>query len=352
MWDNFIGRQIQRCNRNLLVANLMLLVVIISYATIRTRYLAGLLFRATEISNRELATLHDSNSRSGLIVRVNGDRLFDTGVQSVEQTLDSSNQVQSTKISAEYKILTVGEKLLLIKADPAASGTTFTGMMVPIPASVNESVVAPTIQDEPQLQGMFIPAMLDATDYANEGWWALGIGIPILLLSGWNLIKWKKRAWDYSCHPIYKRLSCFGSVADIVQQIETARLANPASKMAGVELSGPWLFSKTAFGFTCFHLPDSVWLYEKVTKHSVNFIPTGKSYAALLYDRYGYSTVIPAKQKEVAALMTHIVQQCPWIIAGFSKELESLWASQKDAFIAAVDKRRNEIPKGAGASAG
>ncbi len=33
MWDNFIGQQIRRCNRNLLIANLVLLVAIIAYVS-------------------------------------------------------------------------------------------------------------------------------------------------------------------------------------------------------------------------------------------------------------------------------------------------------------------------------
>ena len=52
-------------------------------------------------------------------------------------------------------------------------------------------------------------------------------------------------------------------------------------------------------------VPDIVWVYKKVTQHSINFIPTGKSFAALLYDRYGYSTEIQASQKKIVVLMTH-----------------------------------------------
>jgi hypothetical protein len=50
--------------------------------------------------------------------------------------------------------------------------------------------------------------------------------------------------------------------------------------------------------------------------------------------------------------MTHIIQQCPWIVAGFSKDLENLWKSQRREFVAAVDERRKEFSKAAAASAG
>ncbi len=126
----------------------------------------------------------------------------------------------------------------------------------------------------------------------------------------------------------------------------------PAEEIAGVRLYGPWLFKKSFFGLAFFRIPDLVWVYQKVTKHSVNFIPTGKSFAALLRDRHGYSTEIQAGREKVESLIKHIVEQSPWIVAGFSKDLENLWRSQKGAFIAAVDERRKEAPKAAAASAG
>jgi hypothetical protein len=189
-------------------------------------------------------------------------------------------------------------------------------------------------------------------DYVGDWWWALAIDVPLLLLATWNLSKWKKRAWDYTCHPICKRLARFGTLEQVIQEIEAAILMNPVEKIAGVRLFGPWLFKPRFFGLTCFHVPDIVWVYKKVTQHSVNFIPTGKSFAALLYDRYGYSTEIQASEKKIVVLMTHIIKHCPWTIAGFSKDLEKLWTSRKGAFVAAVDERRKEAPKAAAASTG
>jgi hypothetical protein len=84
----------------------------------------------------------------------------------------------------------------------------------------------------------------------------------------------------------------------------------------------------------------------------VNFIPVGQSSEAVLYDRYGFSSTTQARKRKVESLMTHIIQQCPWIVAGFSKDLENLWKSQRREFVAAVDERRKEFSKAAAASAG
>jgi len=141
-------------------------------------------------------------------------------------------------------------------------------------------------------------------------------------------------------------------VEQVIQQIEAAILMNPVEKIAGVRLFGPWLFKPSILGLTCFYVPDLVWVYRKVTTHSVNFIPVGQSSEALLYDRYGFSSTTQARKKKVELLMTHITQQSPWIVAGFSKDLEKLWKSRKGEFVAAVDERRKQAPKAAAASAG
>jgi len=189
-------------------------------------------------------------------------------------------------------------------------------------------------------------------DYSEGGWSSLLITIPMLLIAGWNLSNWKKRVQDYTRHPICKRLASFGTLEQLIQEIETTILTNPEEKIAGVKVVGPWLFKSTVFGLTCFHVKDIVWVYQKVTSHSVNLIPTGKSFAALLLDRHGYSAEILAGKDKVEALMAHICQQSPWIVAGFSKDLEKMWKSKKAEFIAAVDERRKDFAKATAASAG
>jgi Family of unknown function (DUF6709) len=189
-------------------------------------------------------------------------------------------------------------------------------------------------------------------DYKEEGWTSLYVSVPLFLLAAWNFVKWKNRTQDFACHPICKHLSRFGTVEDVVQQIETTVRSCSVLHTAGAMAFGTWLFKKTAFGLRCFRIPDLVWLYKKVTKHSVNFIPTRTSFAALLCDRYGDSLELQAEEKQVEALMTTICQQSPWIVAGFSNDLEKLWKSQRASFVAVVDERRKEFSKAAAAGCG
>ena len=73
-------------------------------------------------------------------------------------------------------------------------------------------------------------------DYVGDWWWALAIDVPLLLLATWNLSKWKKRAWDYTCHPICKRLARFGTLEQVIQEIEAAILMNPVGRPLRITL--------------------------------------------------------------------------------------------------------------------
>ena len=196
-------------------------------------------------------------------------------------------------------------------------------------------------------------------DHVNEV-----VSIPLLLLAVWNFTMWKKRTNDFSHHPICKRLARIGPMEQVVQQIETAMQTNSKDKPASAVLIdsnvfymsfmlfGPWLFKKKPFGLTCLYVPDVVWLYKKITSSSVNFIPTGKSFAVLLYDRYESSMEIQVSEQEATLLMKLICQQNPWAVAGFDKHSKRLWRRERRAFIAAVDERRKEAPKAAAAGTG
>lgn len=346
MWDNYIGRQIRRCNRNLLAVNLLLLAGLAVYAHANGRYLLNFFSGARVISPAELAAVRDPDELRQFFVRVEGEKSFDTGVQYLEQEIDNdTKQVKSSTVKAEYHVLGLGGKFLVVKTDPGDTGTVYKGALVRMPGDVYGSVVASAVHDEPRLKDMFLPVMLNANDYREEGWWTLGLGLPLLLLIGWNLSKWQKRATDFVNHPIYKRLQSFGQPEQVAQQMETETRMAPAEKIAGVKFSGPWLFRENFFGTDCFRLPELVWVYQKVTQHYTYFIPTGKSFAAVLNDRYGWSIEIRVKKKTLEAFLGRVMRDCPWAALGFSEELKRLWASRAGEFVAAVDERRKAYGK-------
>src|SRR5438034_340683 len=75
----------------------------------------------------------------------------------------------------------------------------------------------------------------------------------------------------------------------------------------GWVVTDQFLLRSTFFSFDVLRLSDLLWAYKKVTKHSVNFIPTGKTYDAVLAC-YGGSATVKGAEKTVDALLGFAAQ--------------------------------------------
>ncbi|HXG98201.1 MAG TPA: hypothetical protein VNJ06_13955 [Gemmatimonadales bacterium] len=81
--------------------------------------------------------------------------------------------------------------------------------------------------------------------------------------------------------------------------------------------------------------------HKKITRHSVNFIPTGKTYEAIVAC-YGGTATIPGKEKKVNELLTFVQQRAPWAIYGYSDQLAATFTKHRQDFVRSVEQRRQE----------
>ena len=86
---------------------------------------------------------------------------------------------------------------------------------------------------------------------------------------------------------------------------------------------------------------DVLWMYVNVTTQRVNFIPVGKTYQLKLGLRNGslITTNVSGEEEAREVIQTALAIQ-PGIVAGYSKELEQLFASNRERF--AMLKQKSE----------
>jgi len=109
----------------------------------------------------------------------------------------------------------------------------------------------------------------------------------------------------------------------------------------GWRLGDTYLIRSRFFSFDLLRLRDLIWGYKKVTKHSVNFIPTGKTYQAILHC-YGGNAAVPAKEARVNEVLQFAQQRAPWAVFGFSDQLAKIWSKEQVEFLKQVEVRRQE----------
>jgi len=346
MWAE---NEARRANRNLLVLNGAIAAIVILAIAGNLRYCVNFIRGCEPISSAELASLDSADQRWRNFVVVAGDHATKPGYRLVEKTTQYG-KVISTEVKAEYVFLQVGEKILLVKAPPGEARLSYSGQLVPTQESVQTGLLNHISAREPQLASQVLPFTLDAVDYRDTGYAFLFAGLPILGLAVWNCMRGLRRSSDLQTTPMWKSLSAFGNVYQLGPQIDLD-LRSGARKYGKINIGSRWMTQQKPFTTWVSPVDDLVWVYKKVTKHSVNFIPTGKTYAVVLVGRHKQRTESQMKEQVVNELLADLAQRTPWVIFGFDKNLSNTWQKNPESIIAAVDSRRQQFKPQAAAAA-
>ena len=333
VWEGFIGNQVRRANNRLLIANLCVLAFVAVLLGANWNYMNNW-FRGTAPTDpAQIAKLKSADELARNFVSFDVPEVFESGYQEVEQ--DDSGKVTSVK--ADFLVTWVGDRALVVKAKQGSKAKHLEGALVEVPGDV---ITGLRKELPPERQAVLLPFMLDTVDYRENGYWFLGLSLPLLALAVWNLAKWAQRTSDFTAHPIVKSLGGQQAVIQYGAQLDT-EMSGGGEKFGASTLTASWVVAPYYFGTHLARIEDLVWVYKKITRHSVNFIPTGKTYEAVLWSRNGKMTSVSGKEAQVDKLLGTIANRVPWVAAGFSAQLDAAWKKDRAGFVAAIDQRRS-----------
>jgi uncharacterized protein DUF6709 len=331
MWNNFVGDQIRRANRNLLLVNALMVVCAGGYFLFSANFYKAMLSSGQTVSAEALSHMPGDEHK---IIEVDSDMVMPSGYQLVETSGGSKT------VKADFLVMKTGDRLMLVKVAPGKKGPHFTGVLAPMPIDLTANLQ----RDLPKLQtrGAIMPVILDTVEYKDEIWLALILGV-MLLIGLWNLKKWMARAADPAESPIIQALQNRGGLM-AAQQIDS-EMSQSKSSVGKAIFTQSWVLVPYTFGMHVMHFDDVVWVYKKVIQRRVNFIPVGKSYAAVLHSTMGKTVEVMDKEAKVNELLTAITAKAPWAISGFTSEAEQLWKKNRDGMLQAVNARRSAMMK-------
>jgi len=289
MWNNVIGRQIRRCNRNLLVVNVCIIIIGIIWAYNARRYLYNCFLGPFPVTQAELVRPIDSTGMR-YFVSLDGLKPIETGLQDIETTVDKyTNAVKSKKVKATYFIAPVEDKLFLIKSPQEILSSSYQGALIPVTSDVRSWFQKELLDDKNRrFDDVFIPYLVDSSSFRSDAYIAFAIGVPVMLLAAYNSRKALARIRNMENSPIYRSLKRYDVPPETVaQMVDNEFKQEGVTVVKSLMLSSSWLLHKTLFNLTIVHLNEIVWVYAKVTSHSYNFIPTGKSYGFSVADQAG-----------------------------------------------------------------
>ena len=339
MWDDFISSQIQRTNRNLFLAGTAVLTILGLHLAATWRDAYNFVFGPFPIQSSELVSISNPDAAKHYFLRVQGDKSYPTGMGQLEE--GSSNKLRTSIVA-----LVVNKRLLLVDTQKDNHQLQYTGTLMAVPTEVSNGLIRKWEKERPDLKGAFLPFMLDATGFRTKGdnllvaAGGVGFGILGVVLIGIPL----RRKMQPESHPLLTQLAKYGGLQDVRMRIDSEmRSEGGGEKFGAMQVTTNWLIHAAAYKTNVMATRDVVWAYPKVTKHYHSGIPTGKTYSAIIRDSKGQSVEVSGKKDSVPKMMESLQRRMPWVMIGFSKELEALWLKEKPKFFQLVEQRRASL---------
>jgi len=343
--DDFVSREVARTNRNLFLVNVLILCALIAVVAVQWKYSANFLMGTAPISHDELSAISSPDQRFRTFVQVSSTEAFSSGVQDISQQVDKySKEVKSETVMADYVVVVVNDRLLVVKAPLVNDGHNFKGELVPLPQDVRMAILESAAKANPEAHPMLMPVMLDSVDYHKPGYVGLGFGLPTLALVFWNLKKWSMRISNPIKHPLNALIRRCGDRMAVANALNM-EVQSGTTKYGNVLVTSNWLIYRAFFSTTVINFEHLVWGYRKITKHYTYFIPTGKTHAAVVNGRFGNCFEAQMKDQKCTEFMEMLQQKAPYAILGFSAELQALWQKDAKQLVAVVDERKKDSGK-------
>lgn len=341
MNESMITKAVRRSNTTLLVVCGIGLLVLAVLAVLNLRYFYNFALGPFDVTGEELVSVTDPKAPQEYWVRVTGEEIYDTGVQYIE-TSDSGKET----VEYSYLALALGDRLLLVKQPGEPVETlTLRGSLEKIGADEQSEIIDDMVAEEPLLEGVFLPYMINTGNFRAGGLIGLVLGGLAGLGCVLGLVTYLRRNADPSIHPILKSLNRFGPIEFTTSRIDAELSGEHPVLAKNFHLTKNWLVHAPAGKFSAMRYEDLAWLYMHITTHKSYGVTVGKTFTVMAYDKFGEQAQMMVGNKEVVAqeVIREIGQRAPWAVGGFSPELNKAWKKDRETFLAEVEKRKAQL---------
>lgn len=334
MDKSFVYDTAQKPNRILFYICLAGMLVLLAVLGLNWRYFYNFAFGPFSIDNATLSNLTDPTGRLEYFVNVVADDVADSGFQRVTDYSNGKKVVE-----ANFPVLLVGQKVLLVETTATTISNKYTGALKTVPDQVNSDVIQPLVTQVPELKPMFLPYMLQASNFRMPGIIGLAAGVPVFILFLVGAIVASIRTGNPLHNPTLKALNRFGEMEDVMDEVDAEMEAEHLTVGSGHLLQN-WLVLSSATRLQATKYADVVWFYKQVIANRVLGIPVKQTFAAILHDRHSTRLVFTGKEAEVDEFLAELGRRAPWAVKGFTEDKEEAWKNDPEAFISRVDERQ------------
>jgi hypothetical protein len=325
--------------RNLwaLIVELVVLAAVLAVLVVYHRELYSRVFGPFKVTVDEIGGIASLDNEFRRYFEIDEGRLVYLGSQEI---VHRGRRGRETRSLVYYHAMP-GREVVVLRSAEKAPKLPVVGALEPVPPAVASSIA----RSNPQVK--IAPLMLDVED-PTTSWASLYVAgaltAPVLLLVLVVLALLRLRSFQ-SSRSIAALARFQAPVDQIVAQVDhELATESPKTAMRNVLLTQSWLIHLQLFKLEVFHLNELIWVHAAITKrHVYGFIPAGSTNYLRLGDRTGRLVTIQGRKNAIPDVIVAIAERVPWVFAGHSDELEDAFKRNRDAMIAAVDQRRQEM---------
>src|SRR5262249_50890688 len=248
----------------------------------------------------------------------------------------------TTDISANFFLVPLNNKFLLLKVAPDFSGGVARGRLVPLPETLHTSnLISSTQVDDRTLKpDDLCSMMLDATSSYRSDANLFVMAAAFFLVTGLIATAvYIVRASSPQKYPMLRLVARSGAVLSTVRRIEQEFIAAGDSSYAGpLMISSSWVYDPGKSPLL-FPLKDivgvnmKIGIANKAVATSVEFW--------LRSERESHSVKAGAKEGE--AILKALSAVVPWVILEPGSSIETRWKNDRQGCIAEMERRRKQM---------
>ncbi|GAB1420077.1 hypothetical protein MASR2M15_01540 [Anaerolineales bacterium] len=337
--SNLIFTTIKKRGQRLIFAGLLFLVILIIVSVLTANYLKNAYFGPYEKTPEEIVALDSAENLDEYYVTVTTKDVFDSGYYYYEEMTGGFENV-----TERFLVMVADEKLLLIQVgksefEPERSNT-YTGYLKPFSDEIQREIIDDVIRTEPEVADLLVPFMLKSDSIENYrigSFIYLPVALIVILFSLFLLLKGFRYLSNPLSHPAIKSLDRYGDPEDVLHQIESD-IVRGEEKFGHITLTDKWLITHHTGTLSILKLDDLIWASKKIIQNRNH-----KTHYIRLFDRFGKEYMSTEKEANIDALLARLQTRLPWVIYGYTPDLERTWKQEQARFIATVDENKAKV---------
>ncbi len=305
----FVEKEINRTNRIWLMVSFVLVLISSSWIFIAWHPIINTIFGPLQVQSVQLSNERYLDSLNGRLISIDSSEEYDTGM------IIKEGFTGYGPVKARLVLLPVGQKYLLVKRNPKATGQHYTGVITEVADGIKIKIANELKSVNPDSATELMPYMLDETYSYEEIFGSFFIWVVFFLtglIIARNILK---RIIHPTTHPLYHELLRHGNAIDIAHQID-ADLKGEVYRFSKTTVTNAWIIFRFLLTNYYFKISEVVSITKfTYTIRIQHVIPVGKGYGLWFVDSSGKKAkvVFGRNEKRVDDVMAELSRRVPHV---------------------------------------